>query len=200
MSKTGSIKYGTTYRAFDSSPTVNILEVGLSRNNNYNFGIGYNPTRSISINGSIGVASYGFRYTGDVVASPINTASIGGFTSKASYSSRVMEVGLSAKYLVKSNESISLFIQPGLAWNTNQAGVFTPILFIPFKSNNFSATLFAGVEIPMISNTFFISVGINSKIALNNFAAFYDYDNQFYPYAIGLQTTLSYRFGEKQKL
>ena len=197
MSKTGSLKYGTSYRAFENSSTVHLLKTNSSQNKNFNFGIGYHPSKFFSINGSIGVASFGFQYTGDVTASPSNFASLGGFTSKESYSSRVMEVGLSANYIIKHNESISLFIQPGIAWYTNQARVFSPILFIPLNSNNFSATVFAGVEIPMISNILFINVGINSKIALNNFAAFYDHDNQFYPYAIGLQTTISYRFPVK---
>ncbi len=196
MSKTGSLKYGTSYRAFEALPTVNISKIGFSQNNNFNFEIGYHPSKSFSLNGSIGVASYGFRYTGDVIASPTNSISVGGFKSKDTYSTRLMEVGVSAKYLIKSNDAISFFIQPGIAWYTNQKGLFSPILFIPLKSNSFSATLFAGVQVP-INNNFHVSAGISSKLALHNFAVFYDYDNQFYPYALGLQTTLSYRIGSR---
>ena len=198
MSKTGSLNYGDEYRKFDITPTIQILKTSLSRNNNYNFGIGYHINKSILINGSIGVASYGFQYTGDVIASPVNTISVGGFRAQESYETRLMEVNLSAAYQLNVSKDLSFIIQPGISWYTNQREDFRQILGINLKSNNYSATIFTGVKIPMISNILFVSAGVSAKVPLQNFASYYDFDNQFHPYSLGLQTTISYSFWAKK--
>lgn len=197
MSKTGSLIYGDEYRKFDISPTIKILKTSLSRNNNYNFGIGYQFSRSILINGSIGVASYGFQYRGDVTASPLNSASVGGFIAQQTYTTRLMEVNLSTSYHYELNQALSIIIQPGISWYTNPREDSRQVLGVLMKGNNFSATFFTGVEVPMISNIFFIRAGVSTKIALDNFSVFFDFDNKFHPYSIGLQTSISYRFWSK---
>ncbi|MGK0314331.1 MAG: hypothetical protein ACI86M_000543 [Saprospiraceae bacterium] len=198
MSKTGSLICGDKYREFDITPTIQILKTSLSINNNYNFGIGYQINKSLLINGSIGVASYGFQYTGDVIASPINSVSVGGFRTQESYQTRLIKVNLSAVYQLNVNKDLSSIIQPGMSWYTNPNDRFRQILGINMNSNNFSASLFSGLKIPMISNILFVSVGVSAKMPLQNLTSFYDFDNQFHPYSIGLQTTISYRFWSKR--
>ena len=194
MSKTGSLEYSDSYTEFRSSPTINILTTGLSRNSNYNFSLGYQPIKSFSINGSIGVASYGFQYTGDVIASPTNFISPGGFIAKESFTTRLMEVGLSVLYRIELNYDLAFVIQPGIVWYTNPKDRYPQLLGINMNSNNFSATFFTGIEIP-INNAFFASIGLNTKIALDNFNGSFGFDNKFHPFALGLQTSISYRFG-----
>ncbi|MFT4535400.1 MAG: hypothetical protein ACJA1A_002468 [Saprospiraceae bacterium] len=194
LSKTGSLIYSDEYRKSINSVTVEILKVSSSRNSNFNFGIAYHPNRSILINGSIGVASYGFQYTGDVVASTVNTLSVGGFRVQESYKTRLMEVNLSAAYQLNFNEDVSFTIKPGMSWYTNPSENFQQTLGFTIKSNNFSATFFSGIEIPMIRNILYASVGVNAKVPLDNFASTYHLDSQFHPYALGLQTSISYRF------
>jgi len=196
MSRTGSLEYSEEYREFDVTPTIDILTTTTSRNRNYNFTIGFQPAKSISINGSIGVASYGFQYSGLVIASPTNFASVGGFITTEKYSTRLMEVGLSTSYRKSINEDLSIIIRPGLMWYTNPKENFAQLLDMLMNSNNFSATFFAGLETPLVNNRFYISLGLNTKIALQNFANDKRFNNKFLPYALGLQTSISYRFWE----
>ncbi len=195
MSKTGSLEYSEQYRRSSNTSTIEILTTDLSRNNNFNFAIGFQPAKSFSINGSIGVASYGFFYSGNVIASPTNFASVGGFVTSRSYTVRLMEVGLSTSFRRTLNSDLSIVVQPGLVWYTNPKGRNQQLLWLHLNSNNFSATLFTGIETPLISNDFYIAIGLNTKLALQNFAGNYTFDNKFNPYAFGLQTSISYRFG-----
>ena len=198
LSKTGSLTYGDEYRKSVNSVTLKILKASTSRNSNFNFGVAYHPSKSILINGSIGVASYGFQYTADAIASPVNILSIGGFRVQESYKTRLMEVNLSAAYQLNFSEDVSFIIKPGISWYTNPKERFQQTLGITMNSNNFSATLFSGVEIPMISNLLYVSAGVSAKIPLSNFASFRSFDSQFHPYALGLQTSISYRFWSRE--
>ena len=188
ISKTGSLSYSESYREFTSSPTVVISKSSLSRNNNFNFSIGYHPSRSISLNGSIGVASYGFLYSGDIIASPTNMATV----QLGDFSTRLMEVGFSASYRIHHSDDLTFLAQPGLVWYTNPKERFSQVLGINQNSNNFSFTLFTGIEVPLSSNSFFANIGINTKVALDNFASNIEY--KFEPFAIGLQASIAYRF------
>ncbi|MEM9544607.1 MAG: hypothetical protein AAGA77_01470 [Bacteroidota bacterium] len=197
MSKTGSLTYSEQYLEIEGiSSTINILTTTQARNSNYNFSIGFQPSRSISINGSIGVASYGFQYTGDVVASPTNTLSVGGFVAREVYSTRLMEVGFAISYRYSFSEFLTFFVQPGLAWYTNPRDDFQQLFGINLKSNNYAASFGTGLETPLIDDVLFISLGFNAKIALNDFGSRGTEDiNSFRPFAFGLQTSITYRFG-----
>ena len=193
MSKTGNLEFSELYRKSNFSSTVQILTTASSRNNNFNFRIGYQPIKSISINGSIGVASYGFQYTGNVFASPDNTLSVGGFVAHENYSTRLMEVGFSTSYQIANKNDFSFIFRPGIVWYTNPREKSRQILGFYMKSNNFSATLFTGIEVP-IMNAFHVGIGLNAKIALQDFVRVFDFENKFRPYALGLETSLTYRF------
>jgi len=195
MSKTGSIGYNDSYRQYSSSPIINIEKAVSSRNNNYNFSIGYQAKKSLTINGSIGVSSYGFQYSGDIAPSRISTVPMGGFSIKETYTTRLMEVGLTASYRIPYKNDLAFIIQPGVAWYTNPKEEISQTLGIFMNSNNYSATFFTGIEIPITVNSFSLSIGVNTKVALNNFAWPNEIETNFRPYALGLQTAITYRFG-----
>ena len=197
MSHSGSLVYGDRYQEWDGAPTFHIKKTSPSRLSNYNFGIGYQLSKSFSINGTIGVAKYGFGYNADVIASPSSGSSSGNFSISGNYITSLMEVSLSGAYQFKLSEDIQFIIQPGIAWYTNQRFDRFQSLQIFQKSNNYSAILFTGIEIPISSNDYYISVGLNTKIPLRDFANMYSIESQLRPYAIGIQSTLSYKFGKR---
>ena len=197
MSHTASLFYGDRYQVIESSPSFLIQNTSPSRLPNYNLGIGYYLSNSISINGTIGVAKYGFGYHADVVAATSGGSPSGNFSTSSHYITSLMEVSLSGAYQFKLSNDIQLIIQPGIAWYTNPRFNSFQLLQIFQKSNNFSATLFTGIEIPISNNGFYVSVGLNSKIPLADFSNTFAIDSKLHPYAIGIQTTVSYRFGNR---
>ncbi len=191
MAYTGSLVYGDRYQVVDSSPAFIIKNTNPSRLTNYNFGVGYILSNSFSIIGIIGVAKYGFGYK-VTVDSPGSII----FNKSGTYKSKMTEVSLSGEYHLSLSKDIQFIIQPGIAWYTNQ-GYDSQSLQIFQKNNNYSALLFIGVEIPISINRFYISAGLNTKIALADFGNTFSFDNKYHPYALGLQTTISYKFVQK---
>lgn len=190
----GNYKFSDSYQGSIFQSRIDITRSGISRASNYNFGIGYKVDKKFWFNGSIGISNFGFHYTGPVVASEVNLSSVGGFVSSETYNVRLMEVAGIIEYKTKVKDEISLLVQTGLAWYTNDRQKFTKVLQIFQNTDNFSALLFTGIEVPVINENFSVSAGVNIKMALGNFAASYDNEEYFYPYAIGLQSTISYRF------
>lgn len=199
MSHTGSLIYGDRYQEWEGGSTFIVKNTNSARLPNYNLGVGYQLSKSFSINGSIGVASYGFSYKADVIAPISSGTSSSSVYVSDNFTLTLMEVGFSGAYQFKLSNDIQFIIQPGLVWYTNPRFIRSQILRISQNSNNFSASLFTGIELPISNNQFYVSIGLNTKIPLGDFANIYSIESVIYPYAIGLQTTILYRFGSISK-
>jgi hypothetical protein len=194
ISSSGNLKYSQEYSNFSSSPEIFIENTSNTTTRNYNLGVGYQMTPSFIIQGSIGTVNYGFFYIGRSF-SP--SGSLSNIVLREKYNTKIMEVNLSGIYKYEISPEIQLLIQPGFSWYTNPNESRPQSLRIPQNSNNYSATLFSGLEFPVLSELLFINIGINAKVALSDFAFDFDFENSFFPYAIGIQSGINYRFNSK---
>ncbi len=194
ISSSGNFSSSNEYSFFNPLPEISIENISNTTTRNYNLGLGYQVSPSFILQGSIGIVNYGFFYIG---RSFQPSGSLSNMVLREKYNSKIMEVNLSGIYKYEISPEIKLLIQPGFSWYTNPSENRPQSLRIPQNSNNYSATLFSGLEFPVLSELLFVNIGISSKVALSNFAFNFGFENRFFPYVIGIQTGINYHFKSK---
>jgi len=170
------------YLPSDAMSIIVINKRWFARLNYFSFGYTKLINPKNGIKASFGLTKYGFDYDDIQI------------TKNSTYRINYMELGISYVYRTPTFSTAKLVLEPGFRYHWNAT---SPVLnAISFRHiDSFSFSSYAGFEVPMLANNFFISAGLQVKVPLHRYNTEFSVTNDgYYPYFIGIRIGVNYQF------
>lgn len=139
-----------SYMTFAPLETINLSNKSAARTRNFELSYTRFFTSKNGVKASLGLARYGFDYSG---ISDISSEVVNGI-----YRLQYLELGLSYCRRIPISKTTQVLVEPGFRYHLN--GEFTASSIFVFFNESYSFSLYSGYEMPLIGDNYFVNVGL----------------------------------------
>ena len=172
------------YDSRNQTANTVVQSKSFARSKGYSFGIGGLLFKETGIKFSGGRTEYGFKFDGNLENSSTS------FNDQFKVIYLEFYVGLIQKF--RLNESFKLLFDGGVAFHTGADRLTDNIVL--YVRNSRSILSFAGIEIPMAGNNFFINAGLQFRFPMRSYNKGTFSPTEYRPYFIGLKIGMNFQF------